>query len=110
MRRAARLILTALLITMVIFASAAVPVHAQATALYFPRTGHHVTDEHGFLSFWRSHDGPRTLGFPVTEALMIEGVGPAQYFEKGRLERVTAADGAPIVRTGAVAAEYVAAL
>lgn len=110
MRHAARLSVIALLIAGVFSTPAVAPLHAQATALYFPRTGHHLTDEHGFLSFWRSHDGPRTLGFPVTEALIIEGIGPAQYFEKGRLERVTAADGAPVVRTGTVAAEYVAAL
>jgi lipoprotein-anchoring transpeptidase ErfK/SrfK len=110
MRHAARLTVIVLLIVALFATGAAVPVYAQATGLYFPRTGHHLTDEHSFLSFWRSHDGPRTLGFPVTEALMIEGVGLAQYFEKGRLERVTAADGILIVRTGAVAAEYVATL
>ncbi|GIW02643.1 L,D-transpeptidase [Roseiflexus sp.] len=109
MRHAARLTVLALLIAGLFSSSMAIPLYAQAAALYFPRTGHHLTDEHGFLSFWRNHDGPRTLGFPVTEVLMIEGIGPAQYFEKGRLERVAAADGAPIVRTGAVAAEYVAA-
>lgn len=110
MRHAARLTFSVLLLVAVLSPHAATHAYAQANALYFPRTGHHLTDEYGFLSFWRSHDGPRTLGFPVTEALMIEGIGPAQYFEKGRLERVAAPDGAPIVRTGAVAAEYVAAL
>ncbi len=110
MRHTARLTVVVLLIVSLFATPTAAPLSAQAAALYFPRTGHHLTDEHGFLSFWRSHDGPRMLGFPVTEALMIEGVGPAQYFEKGRLERVAAADGAPIVRTGAVVAEYVAIL
>lgn len=83
---------------------------AQAAALYFPRTGHHLTDEYGFLTFWREHDGPALLGFPITEAIAAEGAAPLQYFEKGRLEQVAGADGSPVVHTGNVAAEYVAAL
>ena len=87
-----------------------VAAQAQAPALYFPRTGHHLTDEYGFLSFWRAHDGPHLIGFPVTEAFHADGIGPVQYFEKARLEQIVAADGATTVRTGAVAAEYAAAL
>ena len=89
---------------------AAPTVRAQAGALYFPATGHHLTDTQGFLSFWQAHNGERTLGFPVTEALQIDGV-VVQYFEKGRLEQqIDPATGAAQVRTGRVAAEYVAAL
>jgi hypothetical protein len=110
MRHVARSTIIVLLIVALATTYAATPASAQASALYFPRTGHHLTDDHGFLSFWRNHDGPRLLGFPVTETSIVEGIGPTQYFEKGRLEHVAAPDGTPVVRTGAVVAEYIAAL
>jgi len=75
MRHAARPTIIVPLIVALVATYAATPASAQAVALYFPRTGHHLTDEHGFLSFWRSHDGPRLLGFPVTETLTVEGIG-----------------------------------
>jgi lipoprotein-anchoring transpeptidase ErfK/SrfK len=109
-RHVARSTIIVLLIVALATTDAATPASAQASALYFPRTGHHLTDDHGFLSFWRNHDGPRLLGFPVTETSIVEGIGPTQYFEKGRLEHVAAPDGTPVVRTGAVVAEYIAAL
>ena len=83
--------------------------HAQASALYFPSTGHHLVDNQGFLSFWRAHDGERLLGFPISEAAPIEGV-PTQYFERGRLEQRVDAAGAPFVTNGAVGREYADAL
>ena len=64
---------------------AAPAARAQSGALYFPATGHFLTDDQGFLSFWRAHDGERLLGFPIAEASVGEG-GAAQYFERGRLE------------------------
>jgi len=82
---------------------------AQAGALYFPSTGHHLTDDQGFLTFWRAHDGEHLLGFPISEAAPIGGV-PLQYFERGRLERQTDAAGASSVTTGRVGAEYAEAL
>ena len=86
------------------------PAHAQDGPLYFPSTGHHLTDDHGFLSFWRAHDGARLLGYPVTEAFDADGQS-VQYFTKGRLEQqIDPASGASQVRTGRVAVEYAEAL
>jgi lipoprotein-anchoring transpeptidase ErfK/SrfK len=83
---------------------------AQSSTLYFPATGHFLTDDQGFLSFWRARDGERLLGFPIAEATVAEG-GAAQYFERGRLEQhVDPASGASVVRTAAVGAEYAQAL
>jgi lipoprotein-anchoring transpeptidase ErfK/SrfK len=83
---------------------------AQSGPLYFPATGHYLTDDQGFLSFWRAHDGERLLGFPIAEAVAIEG-GAAQYFERGRLEQqIDPASGAGVVRTAAVGTEYAQAL
>jgi lipoprotein-anchoring transpeptidase ErfK/SrfK len=84
--------------------------HAQSAPLYFPATGHHLTDDYGFLSFWHAHAGERMLGFPVTEPITVDGL-TLQYFERGRLEyHVDQATGASEVRTGRVGAEYAEAL
>jgi lipoprotein-anchoring transpeptidase ErfK/SrfK len=95
-----------------LFALAAAPVaaYAQAAGRYAPLTGHTLTDAHGFLTFWQEHGGERLLGLPITEPLAVEGLGTVQYFERGRLEQVSDPAGQPIVRTGAVAQEYVQAL
>jgi lipoprotein-anchoring transpeptidase ErfK/SrfK len=83
---------------------------AQPSALYFPSTGHHLTDTQGFLSFWRAHDGERLLGFAVTESFEADGRA-VQYFVKGRLElEADTATAASHVQTGRVAAEYAEAL
>jgi len=82
---------------------------AQSSGLYFPSTGHHLTDDQGFLTFWRAHDGEHVLGFPISEAAPIDGV-PAQYFERGRLEQQTDAAGTSYVATGRVGQEYAEAL
>jgi lipoprotein-anchoring transpeptidase ErfK/SrfK len=83
---------------------------AQSNALYFPTTGHHLTDNQGFLSFWQAHNGEQLLGFPVTEALQSDS-GAIQYFEKGRLEQQSdPATGASPVRNGSVGTEYAEAL
>src|SRR5512132_4126468 len=88
----------------------AMPARADGGALYFPATGHSLTDGQGFLSFWRAHDGERLLGFPVAEPIATDG-GTAQYFERGRLEQTAdASTGATNVRTGQVGAEYAEAL
>jgi len=99
------------LVVVMFLSMLAVPLaRAQSSALYFPATGHHLTDNQGFLSFWREHNGERLLGFPLTEALRTDA-GMAQYFERGRLERQTdPATGAGQVRTGRVGAEYAEAL
>src|SRR5215212_4390862 len=84
-------------------------VQAQGAALYFPSTGHHLTDDLGFLTFWHEHDGEHLLGFPISEAAAIDGV-PMQYFERGRLEQLTDASGTTFATTGRVGAEYAEAL
>ncbi|MBK9712636.1 MAG: L,D-transpeptidase [Kouleothrix sp.] len=81
---------------------------ADGGALYFPATGHHLTDDQGFLSFWRTHQGERLLGFPIAEAASADGL-TVQYFERGRLERPDDS-GADQIRTGRVGAEYAEAL
>jgi lipoprotein-anchoring transpeptidase ErfK/SrfK len=95
------------LIVAILLSLLAVPVtRAQDGPLYFPFTGHHLTDDRGFLGFWRLHDGERLIGYPVTEAF-DSGGGFVQYFTKGRLEQqIDPATGASTVRAGRVAAEY----
>ena len=101
-RRAVSALILAMLLSLF-----AVPVtRAQDGPLYFPVTGHHLTDDQGFLGFWRLHDGERLLGYPVTEAFDAGGFF-VQYFTKGRLEQqIDPATGASQVRAGRVAAEY----
>ena len=95
-----------LLMALVLLAQAAPITRAQSGPLYFPATGHFLTDDQGFLSFWRAHDGERLLGFPIAEA-SIDAGGAAQYFERGRLEQqIDPASGAGVVRTAAVGSEY----
>jgi lipoprotein-anchoring transpeptidase ErfK/SrfK len=105
-RRAVASVLMALLL----LTQAAPITRAQSGPLYFPATGHLLTDDQGLLSFWRAHDGERLLGFPITEASADAG-GTAQYFERGRLEQqIDPASGASVVRTAAVGSEYAQAL
>jgi len=99
-----------LLMALLLLAQAAPITRAQSGPLYFPATGHFLTDDQGFLSFWRAHDGERLLGFPIAEASVDPG-GAAQYFERGRLEQqIDPASGAAVVRTAAVGTEYARAL
>jgi lipoprotein-anchoring transpeptidase ErfK/SrfK len=100
-RRAAPTLLLALLLGLL----AAPAAQAQTESLFFPVTGHNLSDDQGFLRFWRDHDGERLLGYPLTEAFESGGQF-TQYFTRGRLEQVTDASGATQVRTGRVAAEY----
>src|SRR5262249_11827667 len=98
------------LMALVLLAHVTPPAYAQSGPLYFPATGHFLTDDQGFLSFWRVHDGEWLLGFPIAEASVGEG-GAAQYFERGRLEQqIDPASGASVVRTAAVGSEYAQAL
>src|SRR5262245_7891560 len=105
--RPAQLLVLLLLGLLLARAVGAIPhAHAQSSALYFPATGHHLTDNQGFLSFWREHDGERLIGYPVTEAFDAEGQ-TVQYFTKSRLEAQADPNTGEIqVRVGRVAAEY----
>jgi lipoprotein-anchoring transpeptidase ErfK/SrfK len=102
--------ITALLMALLLLAQAAPLARAQSGPLYFPATGHFLTDDQGMLSFWRAHDGERLLGFPIAEASVTEG-GAMQYFERGRLEQqLDSASGTSVVSTAAVGSEYAQAL
>src|SRR4051812_39092366 len=99
-----------LLMALLLLAQAVPFARAQSGPLYFPATGHFLTDDQGLLSFWRTHDGERLLGFPIAEASVSEG-GAVQYFERGRLEQqIDPASATSVVRTGAVGSEYAQAL
>ncbi len=99
-----------LLMTLLLLAHTTPMARAQSGPLYFPATGHFLTDDQGLLSFWRAHDGERLLGFPIAEVSVAEG-GAAQYFERGRLEQqLDPASGVSVVRTAAVGTEYAQAL
>ena len=108
-RSTLRTLVGALLVAL--FSLGAPAVRAQEGGpLYFPATGHILSDDAGFLTFWQTHNGERLLGPPVSEAFEAEGA-TIQYFERGRLEfRVDPASGVGIVRTGGVAKEYADAL
>jgi hypothetical protein len=64
--------------------------HAQAQAstidrVYFSQTGHHLSNEFGFLDFWRSRGRLLLFGYPLTEAYESNG-RIVQYFERARFE------------------------
>ena len=50
---------------------------------YIAATGHSLAN--GFLAFWLTNDGARTLGYPLSEEL-AGGDRVVQHFERGRLE------------------------
>ncbi|NJO06674.1 MAG: hypothetical protein HC876_14775, partial [Chloroflexaceae bacterium] len=81
---------------------------AQADVHYHQETGHYITNDFGFLAYWRQHNGEQSLGAPVTGAFLENGM-PVQYFQYGRLEAHTKLEGAPIM-LGRVGAEYAEAL
>jgi lipoprotein-anchoring transpeptidase ErfK/SrfK len=80
---------------------------AQDDALFFASTGHRLTNEFGFLGYWRGSNGPLTLGAPITEPLVENGLA-VQYFERGRLGLHPEYGGA--VLRGRLGAEYADAL
>jgi lipoprotein-anchoring transpeptidase ErfK/SrfK len=81
---------------------------AEDDALYFAETGHSLDDQHGFLSYWRAHDGASLLGLPVTGVLQENGL-IVQYFAYGRLESHLQLDGTPVM-LGRIGADYADAL
>lgn len=50
---------------------------------YFVQTGHTVRGD--FLSFFEQYGGVKSLGYPLTGQIVVDG-WTVQYFEKGRLE------------------------
>ncbi|MGB9737317.1 L,D-transpeptidase family protein [Chloroflexus sp.] len=53
--------------------------------VYFPATGHHLSNRVGFLDFWRANGQLHTFGMPITEELVVDG-RIVQYFERARFE------------------------
>ncbi|NJP06987.1 MAG: L,D-transpeptidase [Chloroflexaceae bacterium] len=53
--------------------------------VYFPVTGHHLSNRSGFLDFWRANGQLLIFGYPLTEEF-IENGRIVQYFERVRFE------------------------
>jgi hypothetical protein len=53
--------------------------------VYFPQTGHHLSNRTGFLDFWRANGQVKTFGYPITEEI-VENDIVVQYFERARFE------------------------
>lgn len=88
--RSSRLLLCLCLLASLAVAALPAPSRA-AEELYFPETGLTLSDEHGFLSYWRAHGGLAQFGLPRTAE--IREVNPAngriytvQWFERNRFE------------------------
>ncbi len=81
--------------------------HADESAIFFASTGHRLSDDDGFLGYWRASSGSLTLGAPIGEPF-VYGDLTVQYFERGRLE-LHPEYGNAVVR-GRLGAEYSAAL
>jgi hypothetical protein len=57
----------------------------ETPTVYFPQTGHHLSNRSGFLDFWRANGRVKVFGYPISEE-MIENDRVVQYFERVRLE------------------------
>lgn len=64
------------------------------TTLYFPQTGHHLSNRAGFLDFWRANGQVLIFGYPITEEFVADG-RVVQYFERARFEYHPELFGAP---------------
>ncbi len=64
---------------------AAAQTDAGPQAVYFPQSGHHLDNRHGFLDYWRANGQVVRFGYPVTEVVEEDG-RPVQYFERARME------------------------
>lgn len=60
-----------------------VPEPHASPARWFAATGHTLAN--GFLAYWLAHDGPATLGLPLSEEYDEDG-RIVQWFERGRLD------------------------
>jgi hypothetical protein len=65
-----------------------------ATTVYFPQTGHHLSNRAGFLDFWRANGQLVVFGYPLTEEIVHEG-RVVQYFERARFEHHPELAGTP---------------
>src|SRR5262245_34616726 len=53
--------------------------------VFFPQTGHHLSNRAGFLDFWRTNGQVLIFGYPITEEIVEDGQ-VVQYFERARFE------------------------
>jgi hypothetical protein len=53
--------------------------------IFFPATGHHLSNRSGFLNFWRANGQLNVFGYPITEEFVEDG-RIVQYFERARFE------------------------
>lgn len=53
--------------------------------VYFPETGHHLSNRAGFLDFWRANGRQYLFGLPISEEIIEDG-RLVQYFEHVRFE------------------------
>jgi hypothetical protein len=53
--------------------------------IYFPQTGHHLSNRSGFLNYWRANGQLHVFGYPLTEEF-VENGRIVQYFERARFE------------------------
>lgn len=80
----------------------------QVHTIYFPQTGHHLSNRTGFLDFWRANGQVLIFGYPITEEF-IENGQVVQYFERARFEYHAEHAGTPLqVQLGLVGSEYAA--
>lgn len=80
---------------------------AQDDVLRF-ETGHSLSNEYGFLTFWREHQGDQLFGAAISAPIEVDGI-VVQYFERARLELHRELEGSPIL-LGRLGAEYTSAL
>ena len=66
------------------------PLQSTPTRLYFPETGHTISQ--GFLNYWKSRGGVRIFGLPLSEEMSEDGL-TVQYFERARFEYHTGLEG-----------------
>ncbi len=77
-----------------------------AQVVYFPTTGHHLSNRAGFLDFWRANGQLLTFGMPISEELIIDG-RIVQYFQRARFEYHPEYVGAPLqVQLGLIGREW----
>ena len=67
------------------------PAGVAAEVVYFPETGLTLSDEHGFLDYWRANGGLAQFGYPrrpeVREVNPADGeIYVLQWFERNRFE------------------------
>lgn len=61
------------------------PAASLTQMVYFPHTGHHLSNRLGFLDFWRANGQGLIFGAPLTEEIDEDG-RIVQYFERARFE------------------------